>query len=82
MTLLANGGSPALVTDIRLVGSMDGWALARQARMIDPALPVIYTTAAAAGEWPVQGVPNSLLLQKPFGTAPLVAALSHVIYTS
>ncbi|UPJ48505.1 response regulator [Bradyrhizobium sp. 200] len=80
ITLLANGSHPALVTDIRLGGAIDGWALARQARTIDPAFPIIYTTAAAASEWPVQGVPNSILLQKPFVTSKLVTALCHVLH--
>jgi DNA-binding response OmpR family regulator len=78
--LLSVGGYRALVTDVRLAGSIDGWALARQARTIDPAFPVIYTTAVAGGEWPVQGVPNSVLLQKPFAISKLVAALSHILY--
>src|ERR1700738_2187540 len=36
----------ALVTDINLRGSMDGWEVAKQAREIDPSLPIVYMTGA------------------------------------
>jgi CheY-like chemotaxis protein len=69
----------ALVTDINLLGSMDGWEVARNAREIDPAFPIIYMTGAAADEWPSQGVPNSILLTKPFAPAQLVTAVSQLL---
>jgi DNA-binding response OmpR family regulator len=69
----------ALVTDIRLRGTMDGWEVARQAREIDPAFPIIYITAAHADQWASQGVPNSILLTKPFAAAQLVTAVSQLL---
>ena len=41
MTLLKGnkGKYRALVTDINLVGRIDGWEVARRAREIDPAFP-------------------------------------------
>ena len=69
----------ALVTDIKLRGKMDGWEVARQAREIDPNFPVVYITAAHADQWPVQGVPNSVLLTKPFAPAQLVTAVSQLL---
>jgi hypothetical protein len=36
----------------------------------EPAFPVVYMTCAAADDWASQGVPNSILLQKPFASAP------------
>jgi DNA-binding response OmpR family regulator len=71
----------ALVTDISLLGSTDGWEVARQAREIDPAFPVIYMTGAAADQWPSLGVPNSVLLTKPFAPAQLVTAVSQLLNT-
>ncbi|HEY8670346.1 MAG TPA: response regulator [Terriglobales bacterium] len=44
----------ALVTDINLRGRTDGWEVARQARQIDPAFPVIYMTGASADQWGVR----------------------------
>ena len=69
----------ALVTDVSLKGTMSGWDVARQIREIDPNCPVIYMTGAAADEWPSQGVPNSILLQKPFAPAQLVTAVSQLL---
>ena len=72
----------ALVTDIRLLGRLDGWRVARAAREVDPAFPVVYITGTASVEWPVQGVPNSVLLTKPFPPAQLVTTLSQLIGAS
>ena len=69
----------ALVTDIKLRGKMDGWEVARQAREIDPNFPVVYIAAAHADQWPAQGVPNSVLLTKPFAPAQLVTAVSQLL---
>ena len=41
----------ALVTDISLLGRMDGWRVARAAREIDPVFPIIYITGGAGNEW-------------------------------
>jgi CheY-like chemotaxis protein len=69
----------ALVTDINLLGTMDGWEVAKQARGINPALPIVYMTGAAADEWASHGVPNSVLLIKPFAPAQLVTALAQLL---
>jgi CheY-like chemotaxis protein len=41
----------ALVTDINLKGKLDGWRVAKKAREIDPAFPIVYVTVAAADDW-------------------------------
>lgn len=69
----------ALVTDIQLRGVMDGWEAARRAREIDPEFPIVYMTGGNAAEWPSQGVPNSILLTKPFVPAQLVTAVSQLL---
>ena len=69
----------ALVTDVRLKGKISGWEVARQVREIDPGCPVIYMTGAAADEWASQGVPHSVLLQKPFAPAQLATAVSQLL---
>ncbi len=58
---------------------MDGWEGGKQAREIDPAFPVIYMTGAAADQWASHGVPNSILLTKPFAPAQLVTAISQLL---
>jgi CheY-like chemotaxis protein len=70
----------ALVTDIHLTRTgMTGWDVARRARELNGALPVIYTTGAAAEEWPANGVPNSILVTKPFAPAQIITALSQLL---
>jgi CheY-like chemotaxis protein len=71
----------ALVTDINLVGRMDGWEVAKRAREIDPEFPVVYMTGASADQWGSHGVPNSILLTKPFAPAQLVTAVSQLLNT-
>jgi hypothetical protein len=53
----------ALVTDVNLKGTLNGWEVARQIREIAADFPVVYMTGAAADAWTSQGVPNSILLQ-------------------
>ena len=69
----------ALVTDISLKGRMTGWEVAKQAREINPTFPIVYITGAAANEWASHGVPNSVLLEKPFAPAQLVTAVSQLL---
>jgi DNA-binding response OmpR family regulator len=71
----------ALVTDIHLKGRIDGWEVARQAREISPEFPVVYISGASADKWPSRGVPNSILLAKPFATAQLITAVSSLLNT-
>jgi len=69
----------ALVTDIDLRGQIDGWEVAQQAREIDPAFPIVYMSGAHAEDWASKGVPNSIMLAKPFAPAQLVTAVSQLL---
>ncbi|MBR1092066.1 response regulator [Bradyrhizobium manausense] len=69
----------ALVTDINLLGRFNGWEVARAAREADPSFPVVYISGAAVQDWPAQGVPNSIILQKPFAPAQLTTAVSQLL---
>ena len=81
VTLLqgASANYRALITDINLLGRFDGWEVAKRARQISPDIPVIYMTGAAAVDWASRGVPNSLLLQKPFAPAQIVTAVAQML---
>ena len=81
--LLQGGKSQfrAVVTDIILLGKFDGWEVARTAREIDPTMPVIYMTGSHAEDWASKGVPNSIMLAKPFAPAQLVTAISNLLNT-
>jgi DNA-binding response OmpR family regulator len=67
-----------LSSDI-LPGAINGWQIAKHAREIDPAFPIIYITGASADQWSSHGVPNSILLEKPFAPAQLVTAVSQLL---
>jgi CheY-like chemotaxis protein len=69
----------ALVTDVNLRGMMTGWEVAKQARIVRADFPIVYVTGAAADEWPSHGVPNSILLNKPFAPAQLITAVSQLL---
>ena len=69
----------ALVTDINLKGKMDGWEVAQHAREIEPDFPVVYMSGAAAADWTSKGVPNSIMLSKPFAPAQLLTAISTLL---
>ena len=70
----------ALITDVNLIrGGLTGWDVGRRARQLMSELPVIYMTGAAAHEWCVHGVPDSLLLTKPFAPDQVIAALSRML---
>jgi DNA-binding response OmpR family regulator len=79
----SEGKYRALVTDINLnPGKVSGWDVARHAREIDPNFPVVYMSGRDAGDWASKGVPNSVMLAKPFAPAQLVTAVSHLLNAS
>ena len=71
-----------LVTDINLHDGMDGWELARVAREQASDLPVVYVSGASGHEWASRGVPNSLMITKPFAPAQVVVAISSLLVAS
>ena len=57
----------ALITDINLVSrKLTGWDVAKHARQLVPNMPVVYMSGFAGHEWASMGVPNSIMLEKPF----------------
>ena len=81
LALFVSGGKNyvALVTDVNLGRGLNGWEVARRIREKEPSFPIIYMTAYAE-DWALQGVPNSVLVPKPYAPAQLVGALSNLLY--
>lgn len=81
LTLFVGGTIPyrALVTDVRLRGSVSGWELARRIRQRKPAFAIVYVSGSSPEEWASQGVPNSVLISKPFTVSGLVTALANLL---
>jgi DNA-binding response OmpR family regulator len=71
----------AVVTDIELEKGPgpDGWDVARRARELVADMPVVYITAASAHDWPSKGVPDSVVISKPFVPAQLNTAVATLI---
>jgi len=70
----------ALVTDINLGhDKVDGWEIARHARELNPGFPVVYLSGDSAEDWSSKGVPNSIMLSKPFAPAQLVTAVAQLL---
>ena len=69
----------ALVTDIRLGNGPSGWELARAARERCPGLPVVFISGDSAIDHSAQGVPDSVMIQKPFVEAQLITALANLL---
>jgi DNA-binding response OmpR family regulator len=68
-----------LITDIRLPGAFDGWQIAQEARSRWADIPVIYVTGEGDEDWPIKGVPGSLILQKPYSAGKLLATVAQLI---
>lgn len=71
-----------LITDINLGDGPDGWQVARKARELVGGLPVVYVSAASEHEWTSHGVPNSVMVTKPFVPAQVVVAISSLLIVS
>jgi CheY-like chemotaxis protein len=70
----------AIVTDIDFGDSkLTGWDVARHARELLKDLPVVYMTGASADDWGSKGVPNSVLINKPFAPVQVVTAVSQLL---
>lgn len=68
-----------LVTDIRLGSGPNGWEVGHRARQLVPGIPVIYMSGDSAHEWSAEGVPESIMLQKPFAISQLTSAITTLL---
>ena len=69
-----------LITDVNLSpAKLTGWDVAKRARELKPDVPIVYITGASGHEWASKGVPNSVLLEKPFASAQAVTAVSQLL---
>jgi two-component system cell cycle sensor histidine kinase/response regulator CckA len=64
LALLAGREVDVLLTDIQLVGPMNGWEVAHAVRPLSPDLPVIYASGNAPD--PKLRVEGSLFFSKPY----------------
>lgn len=69
----------AIVTDIRLGRGPSGWDIARRAREQEPSVAVVYVSGDSVHEWAAKGVPNSVMVSKPFVPAQVITALATLL---
>jgi two-component system OmpR family response regulator len=72
----------ALITDIRLGDGQSGWDIGRHVREIFPPIPVIYISGDSSKDWRAQGVPDSIMIEKPFVMAQIITALTQLLNQS
>lgn len=72
----------AVVTDIRMPGALSGWHVGKRARELKADMPVIYCSGDKAADWSLEGVPNSIMLRKPFAMSQLVTAVIELTHES
>jgi DNA-binding response OmpR family regulator len=78
--LLKDGNFRVLILDVGFGSDhVKGWAVARRARAYDPSLPVIYITGGSSDDWSIEGVPNSVLLSKPFAPVQILTAIAQLL---
>lgn len=75
----SNHSLSGVISDIRLGDGPNGWEVVRQARSRHPKIAVVYVTGDSASDWASEGVPNSVLLQKPFSVAEVITAISTLL---
>ncbi len=66
-----------LITDIRLIGVLDGWDVAQACRRAIPGLPVVYASANPPDERRM--VPGSIFLDKPSRIEALVTVCKRLL---
>ena len=69
----------ALLTDVDLGAGPDGFDVARHARALHPALPVVYVSGTMATQHAIEGVEGSLFVAKPFHPRQITDALDQVM---
>ena len=74
----ADNNISGLITDVDLSNGDNGWDIARHARESNHSLPVVYMTGDGQ-DWASQGVPNSLVVRKPFADIQIITAISTLL---
>ncbi len=70
----------ALLTDVELGASIDGFEIARRARDAYPRLPVVFMSGTSAVRHRCEGVARSEFISKPFQPQQILEALDRVTF--
>ncbi|TPG42576.1 response regulator [Sphingomonas koreensis] len=69
----------AVVTDIRLGAGPSGWDVGQRTRELVHDMPIVYMSGDSGHEWASKGVPNSIMVGKPFAPAQIVTAVATLM---
>lgn len=72
----------AVITDVRKANGPGSWDVAQRARELVEEMPIIYINGEGTHDWFIKGVPNSLLITRPFLPAQIVAAVLTLMNTN
>ena len=68
-----------VVTDIRLGSGPNGWDIGRRARELSSQIAIVYLSGDSGHDWSSKGMPESLMVAKPFAVAQVITALSGLL---
>jgi CheY-like chemotaxis protein len=68
-----------LLTDVNIGAGVNGWEVARCARLQVPTMPVVYTSGVCEDEWIANAVPFGRLCRKPFVPSQVISVLSSLL---
>jgi DNA-binding response OmpR family regulator len=71
----------AVITDVRKANGSGSWDVAQRARELVEEMPIIYINGEGSRDWFIKGVPNSLLISRPFLPAQVVTAVLTLLNT-
>ena len=72
----------AVVTDIRIGKGPSGWDIGHHVREAIPSMPVVYMSGDSSHEWEAHGVPQSVMVPKPFVHSQITTALATLMNNS
>lgn len=79
VVLIVEDETKAVLTDIRLGPGQSGWEIARHLRRSNSTIPVVYMSGDSAVHWGAEGVPNSMIITKPFFLPQIITAVSQLL---
>lgn len=68
-----------VVTDVNLGPGLTGWDVARAVRERKASVGLLFVTGDSAHAWAAQGVPGSVLIDKPFAPIQVVTAVASML---
>ena len=72
-------GFRGIITDIRIGDGPNGWDVAQLARELVHDMPIVYMSGDSGHEWTSKGVPNSVMIGKPFAVAQVITAVATLL---